>query len=114
MTTREYFQTVLDAHISEDMDTATQNLLKKLDERNEKRKSADTKEKRETAERRAKVLEYLKTATEPLTREAIAEATGLSAGQVSSACTALAESGVKKSTVTIDKARRVVYSYSEE
>ena len=32
MTTREYFQTVLDAHLSDEMDAASTTLLKKLDE----------------------------------------------------------------------------------
>lgn len=108
MTLRQYYQTVLDAHIDEDMDKASTELINKLDERNEKRKSADSKEKRETAERRAIVLKYLQDNEGQYTRDDIANATGLTPGQVSSACSALGES-IKKSEVKVDKAKRTVY-----
>lgn len=109
MTTREYFQTVLDAHISDEMDAASVQLINKLDERNEKRKSADSKAKRETADRRATVLNFLKTHEGAFTRDAIAEQTGLTAGQVSAAVKALGDA-VKKSEVKVDKVKRVVYA----
>ena len=111
MTTREYFQAVLDAHLSDEMDAASTTLLKKLDERNEKRKSADTKAKQETAARRATVLAFLKSNEGQYTRDAIAAGTGLSAGQCQSAALALCGEGlVKKDEVKIDKAKRTVYS----
>lgn len=109
MTMREYFQTVLDAHLSEKMDAASVQLINKLDARNEKRKSADSKAKRETADRRAAVLEFLKTHEGQFTRDAIAEQTGLTAGQVSAAVKALGES-VTKSETKVDKVKHVVYS----
>lgn len=111
MTTREYFQAVLDANISEEMNNASKELIRKLDEKNAKRKSADTKQKRETADRRTAVLEFLKEHEGAFVRDAIAEATGLTAGQVSSACTSLIDGGlVVKSKVKIDKAEKVAYS----
>ena len=109
MTNREYFQTVLDAHISEDMDTASVAMLSKLDARNEKRKSADSKAKRESAERRTVVFDFLKANEGSFTRDAIAEATGLTAGQVTAACKALGDA-VVKSEVKVDKTKKVAYS----
>jgi len=109
MTTREYFQTVLDAHLSEDMDAASLKLIASLDARNEKRKSADSKAKRETADRKTAVLEFLKANEGQFTRDEIAAATGLSVGQVTAACKGLGDA-VTKAEVKIDKARKVVYS----
>ena len=109
MTTREYFQTVLDAHISDDMDKTSAELIAKRDARNEKRKSADSKSKRESADRRAVVLDFLKGNEGQFTRDDIASATNLTPAQVTAACKALGDA-VKKSEVKVDKARKVVYS----
>lgn len=118
MTIREYYQSVLDANISEEMNTATQTLLAKLDARNEKRKSADSKEKREASARRGLVLGFLtEHKGEQFTREAIAAAVStadnvVSPAQAQAACKGLGDS-VTKSEVKIDKARKVVYSLAE-
>ena len=109
MTTREYFQAVLDAHISDDMDAASRQLIQKLDEKNEKRKSADTKAKVEARQRAESVLQYLKDNSGQHTRDEIAAAVGISAGQASAAVKALGEQ-VTKSEAKIDKAKRIVYS----
>ena len=112
MTTREYFQNVLDAHISDEMDAASVTLIQKLDEKNEKRKTAETKEKREASARRGLVLGFLQEhADEAFTRDQIAEVVGISVGQVTAACKGLGDS-VTKSEVKIDKARKVVYQYN--
>lgn len=111
MTTREYFQTVLDAHLSDDMDAASIALLKKLDDRNEKRKSSDTKAKQQTAARRAAVLAFLKSNEGQHTRDDIAAGTGLTPGQSQSAALALCGEGLaKKDEVKVDKTKRTVYS----
>jgi Fic family protein len=111
MTIREYYQSVLDANISEEMNTATQTLIAKLDARNEKRKSADSKQKREVADRQSLVLNFLKTNEGVFTRENIAEACGISVGQAQSAALALVRGGfANKSEVKVDKTKRVVYS----
>lgn len=118
MTIREYYQSVLDAHISDSMDAASTALLKKLDERNEKRKSSDTKEKKEAAARRGLVLGFLKEHKgEQFTREALAAAIStdecvVSPAQAQAACKGLGEA-VTKAEVKIDKARKVVYSLAE-
>ena len=113
MTTREYFQTVLDAHISDEMDAASRQLIQKLDEKNAKRKTTETKEKREAADRRGLVLGFFQShPDEVFTRDAIAEAVGASPAQVTAACKVLlANDSITKSEAKIDKARRVVYQY---
>ena len=47
MTTREYFTAVLNAHISDEMDAASRTLIEKLDAKNAKRASTESKEKKE-------------------------------------------------------------------
>ena len=112
MTNREFFAAVASANISEEMTIKAQELIASLDARNDKRKSADSKEKRETAERREKVLAFLKeNATSTFFREEIAVATGLTDGQVTSACTALAKEGlVEKNLGKVAKHKKTVYS----
>ena len=113
ITARQYFQNVLDAHLSAEMDTLSAKYIAGLDARNEKRKSADSKEKREVRARVDAVKAFLmEHVGEQFTRDAIAEGCGITAGQAQSACKALGEI-VTKSEVKIDKARRVVYSIAE-
>lgn len=116
MTIREFYQTVLDAHISEDMDKASVELIAKLDARNEKRKSADSKAKRESAERRDAVLNFLcDHQGQPFTRDDIASATGLSVGQVTAACKPIVVDGtITRAEVKVGKTRKVVYTYPTE
>ena len=111
MTTREYFQTVLDAHISDDMDAASKLLIQKLDEKNAKRKTTETKEQKAAKERYQLVAEFLSQHKgESFTRDAIAEAVGISPAQAQAACKAL---NVPKTEAKIDKVKRVVYSVTE-
>ena len=113
MTTREYFQNVLDAHISAEMDAASAELIQKLDARNAKRKDKPTKEQIEASARRGLVLGFLQSKpTEAFTRDAIAEAVGISPAQATAACRGLGDN-VTKSEVKIDKVRKVVYQYAE-
>lgn len=113
MTTREYFQTVLDAHISDTMDEASRILIQKLDEKNAKRKSTPTKEQKEASIRRGLVLGFFQEhPDEVFTRDAVAEAVNVSPAQVTAACKVLlAEDSITKSEAKIDKTRRVVYQY---
>ena len=113
ITARQYFQNVLDAHLSAEMDALSEKYIKGLDARNEKRKSADSKEKREIRARRESVLQYLtEHKGESFTRDQIALAIGISPAAVSSARKALGDA-VCKAEVKIDKARRVVYTLAE-
>lgn len=111
MTTREYFQTVLDAHLSEEMDNASRTLIQKLDEKNAKRKATPTKQQKEASARSGLVLGFFQNhPDEVFTRDAIAEAVGITPAQVTAACKALGDN-VAKSEAKIDKVRRVVYQY---
>lgn len=111
MTNREFFVAVQNAAISDELTEKATELIAALDARNDKRKSADSKEKQETAGRRAAVLQFLEKNEGSFTRDQIAEAVEVTVGQVSSACTALIKEGkVQKSEVKIDKARKTVYS----
>jgi len=111
MTTREFYTAVINGSITEDVTSKAVELLAALDARNEKRKSTDTKEKKEAAARRELVFEFLKGGTSALTRDQIAEGTGLEPSKVTGACSALVKAGlVTKSEVKVDKARKVAYS----
>jgi len=116
MTTREYFQAVLDAHLSEDMDNASISFIQKLDDRNAKRKTTETKEQKAVKERRQLVLDFLVDHQgEVFTRDAIAAALNITAGQVTSACGSLVNDGtINKAEVKVDKARKVGYTYPVE
>ena len=77
MTSRDYFNAVLNAHISDEMDAASTEFIARLDARNEKRKSTETKDKREARERQRIVLNYLcDHQGVQYTRDQIAEALG--------------------------------------
>lgn len=111
MTTREYFNAVLNANISDEMNEASVEFLSKLDSRNEKRKTAMTKDKAEAINRREAVLSFLKENEGSFTRDQIAEAIGISPSAVTGACTVLVANGlVTKSEVKVEKSRKVAYS----
>ena len=113
MTNREFYQSVIEANISEDTTIKATELLSALDARNEKRKSSESKEKKEVLARREYVLAFFKAnPNEVFTRDAVAESIGLTPAQVTAACKALADS-ITKSEVKADKGKRVVYSLAE-
>lgn len=111
MTYREYFNNVLSANISDEMNEVSVEFLAKLDAKNEKRKATPSKEKVESASRREAVLAFLKGNEGVFTRDAIAEAVGISVGQVSGACKVLVDDGlIVKSEVKVDKSRKIGYA----
>ncbi len=111
MTTREFYTNIIEGNITEEVISKASDLLAALDARNEKRKGADTKAKKEAAARRELVLNFLKSGTSALTRDQIAEGTGLEPAKVTGACTALIKEGaIVKEEVKIDKARKMAYS----
>lgn len=111
MTYREYFNNVLSANISDEMNEVSVEFLSKLDNRNEKRKGAMTKDKVESSARREAVFAYLKGNEGVFTRDTIAEALGISVGQVSGACKVLVDEGrIVKSEIKVDKTRKIGYS----
>jgi len=111
MTIREFYNEVINANVSEDMTNKATELLAALDARNEKRKGTESKEKKEAAERREVVLEFLKTHEGAFTRDMIAFEVDMDPAKVSGACTALIKSGlVNKSEIKVEKSRKVAYS----
>ena len=111
MTTREYFNAVLNANISDEMNEASVEFLSKLDSRNEKRKSVVTKDKAEAASRRDMVLAFLRENEGSFTRDQIAEAIGITANQVTGACKTLVDGGlVTKTEIKVEKSRKVAYA----
>lgn len=113
ITTREFLVAVINAELSADMTAKAQSLLDGLDARNAKRKSADSKERREVRARVEAVKGFFDGHKgEWFTRDQIAEAVGISGAQVTAACKALGEY-ITKGEAKIDKAKRVVYSLAE-
>lgn len=111
MTTREFLNNVINGIITEKEVSKASELLAALDKRNEKRKSTDSKEKKEAAARREQVLHFLTENEGTFTREQIAEAVGFEPSKVTGACTALVKEGlVNKSKVKVDKTEKMAYS----
>lgn len=127
MTTREFLNDVIsvcalftdqpaDCVNIEELSTKASELLSALDARNEKRKTTDSKEKREARERVQTVLNFLcDHQGEPFTRDDIASATGLSVGQVTAACQPIVADGtIIRAETKVGKARKVAYTYPVE
>ena len=111
MTIREFYNEVINANINEDMTNKASELIAALDARNDKRKSTESKEKKEAAERRTAVLEFLKTHEGAFTRDQISFEINMDPAKVTGACTALIKEGlVAKSEVKVEKSRKVAYS----
>ena len=112
MTTREFYLAVVDSQISDELTTKAQELIASLDAKNAKRKTTPTKDQKEAAARRGLILGFFQShPTEVFTRDAVAEALGVTPGQVTAACKALGDS-LTKSEVKVDKSRKVVYQYN--
>ena len=112
MTTREFYQAVIDGNITEDTLSKAQELIAALDAKNAKRKTTATKEQKEAAARRELVLGFFKSnPTEIFTRDSVADALGITPSQVTAACKALGDS-LTKSEAKFDKSRKVVYQYN--
>lgn len=110
MTTREFYTAIVNAeNLPAELTEKATELIAALDAKNEKRKTTETKEKKEAAARREAVLAFLKEQTEPVTRDTIAGALDMSPAQAGAACKALGEL-VTKSEIKVDKARKVAYS----
>lgn len=111
MTIREFYAAVAEGNVTEEIISKAAELLAAHDARNEKRKSTDTKEKKEAAARREVVLAFLRENEGAFTRDAIAEGCDLKPSEVTGACTWLVKSGeIVKTEVKIDKSKRVAYA----
>ncbi len=112
MTTREFYQAVIDGNVSDEITVKAQELITALDAKNAKRKTTPSKSQREAASRRDAVLDFFKEhADEVFTRDAVAEALGITPAQVSAACKVLGDS-LTKTEAKFDKSRKVVYQYN--
>lgn len=112
MTTREFYQAVVDNKIDADVLSKAQELIDALDAKNAKRKTTPTKEQKEAAARREAVLAFLKEQTEPVTRDTIAGVLGITPAQATAACKALGDT-VTKTEVKVDKSKKIAYQISE-
>jgi hypothetical protein len=111
MTTREFYQAVADSDVGDELIAKAQELIAALDAKNAKRKTTPTKDQKEAAARREIVLGFFADhPTELFTRDAVADALGISPAQVTAACKALADS-LTKSEAKFEKSRKVVYQY---
>ena len=112
MTTREFYLSVISGNVTDVTIEKAHELLTALDARNEKRKSTDSKEKRESAERRNIVLSFLSNHKgECFTRDQIAFGVDLDPAKVTGACTALVKDGLAvKSEIKVEKSRKVASS----
>ena len=110
MTTREFYTAIVNAeNLPAELTEKAAELLSAMDKSNEKRRSTETKEKKEAAARREAVLAFLKEQTEPITRDTIAGVLDMTPAQAGAACKALG-AAVIKSEIKVDKARKVAYS----
>lgn len=112
MTTREFYQAVVDNKIDADVLSKAQELIDALDAKNAKRKTTPTKEQKEAAARREAVLTFLKEQTEPVTRDTIAGVLGISPAQATAACKALGDA-VTKTEIKVEKSKKIAYQISE-
>lgn len=120
MTIREFYQNVLNTcgttvspwgEDEEQIVDICHKQIATLDARNEKRKGTESKEKKEAAERRNAVLEFLKSHEGAFTRDQISFEIDMDPAKVTGACTALIKEGlVAKSEVKVEKSRKVAYS----
>lgn len=112
LTAREMLTAVINSNITPSVIHKAQVMLDALDARNAKRKSADSKGKREITERVHAVREFFTTSpVTAWTRDDVAAACNITPAQASAACKALvAEGCIVKAEAKIGKAKRVVYS----
>ena len=109
MTIREFYLSVINGTIDADTVAKASELLGALDDRNAKRKSAESKEKVAVRERRDAVLATLSDDC-PLVADDIVNATNLSVGQVRAALASLVRDGfADKVEVKVGKSKRMAY-----
>lgn len=116
LTAREMLTAVINGNITPSVVSKAQEMLNALDARNAKRKSADSKTKREVAERVRAVREFFTASpVTAFTRDDVATACGITAAQATAACvTLVAEGCIVKAEAKIGKTKRVVYSRPAE
>lgn len=116
LTAREMLTAVINGNVTPSVIHKAQEMLNALDARNAKRKSADSKGKREVAERVRAVREFFTTSpVTAWTRDDVAAACGITPAQATAACAVLVTEGhIVKATVKVGKAKRIAYSRPAE
>lgn len=110
MTTREFYQSIINGEVNDEAIAKASELLTALDNRNAKRKSVDSKAKRESADRREVVFSAL--SDTPIFADTIADDCGLSVGQVRAALSALVRDGkADKVAVKVEKTKKMAYTF---
>ena len=113
VTSRDLFTAIINGDtLTAEHIAKAQSMLDALDKRNAARKSADTKDKREVADRRALVLEFFKNNEGMFTRDDVANALeGVAPSQAGNACDAFVKADVlEKFDIKVGKSKRVAYS----
>lgn len=111
MTNREFCELVIKVNAdNEELVEKANEIIASLDKRNANRKSADSKAKKETADRRNAVLAFLVANGEWCNRDTIAVGANVTPSQASSACSALIkENLVEKKSERNGKSEKIVY-----
>lgn len=116
ITSRDLFTAIINGDtLTAEHIAKAQAMLDALDKRNAARQSADTKDKREVADRRALVLEFFKNNEGEFTRDDVANALeGVTPSQVSSACIYFANLNIiERRETKVGKSKRIVYSLAK-
>ena len=111
MTSREFLVAVValaSENGKDDIADKANDLIVKLDKKNAKRSSADSKQKKESSARRTSVLACI--TAEKQTADDIAEQCGITIGQARAALSVLVKDGkVAKASVKVGKSAKMMY-----
>lgn len=92
-TERDFLTAVVNGEVDEQALDYAKNAIKKLDERNEKRKNTQTPAQKENAELCNRIYDTVKTDGKSLTSPEIAEMVGITTAKASALCGMLVKSG---------------------
>lgn len=90
MTNRDFYTTIINANINDEVTAFAKNALTKMDERNAKRAATPSKAQVENEPIKAAILEKME---RPMLAAEIAELVGISTNKASALCRQLVESG---------------------
>lgn len=110
MTTREFYNAVVTANISDELTAFAQEALQKLDTRNEARKNKPSKKTLENEPIKAQILAHVTENPKAIAAD-IAVACGITTAKASALCTRMVGDGAMKSEEVKIKGRKV-HGYS--
>ena len=91
MTMREYLNAVANAHINDELDAKTADLLAALDKKNAQRSSKPSKTAIANEPIKAAIIDHLQGVDEPMTAEAVGAACGITTSKASALLVQLAK-----------------------